>query len=88
MVVDMIFDEIFTARSLVCLSLIASGLVFMNGKILHYRSRESRIGNFNNRNKILDRNANNNSRMDLILDNIINRHGLYIKTNTDFTYQQ
>ena len=43
MVADMIFDEIFTARSLVCLCLIASGLVFMNGKRLHYQSRESRI---------------------------------------------
>ena len=31
------------ARSLVCLCLIASGLVFMNGKRLHYQSRESRI---------------------------------------------
>ena len=43
MVADMIFDEIFTARSVICLCLIASGLVYMNGKILHHRSRESRI---------------------------------------------
>ena len=46
------------------------------------------IGNFNSRNNIWDRNANNNSRMGLILEDIINRHGLYITTNTDFTYQQ
>ena len=43
LVADMIFDEIFTARSLVCLCLIASGLVFTNGKRLQDRSRESRI---------------------------------------------
>ena len=43
------------------------------------------IGDFNSRNKIWDRNANNNSRMGLILEDIINRHGLYITTNTDFT---
>ena len=46
------------------------------------------IGDFNSRNKIWDRNANNNSIMGLILEDIINRHGLYITTNTDFTYQQ
>ena len=40
---DMIFDEICTAHSPVCLCLMASGLVFMNGKRLHHRSRESRI---------------------------------------------
>ena len=39
----MMFDEICTARSPVCLCLIASGLVFMNGKRLHHRSRKSRI---------------------------------------------
>ena len=39
----MIFDEIFTARSLVCLCLIASCLVFVNGKRLYHRYRESRI---------------------------------------------
>ena len=33
---DMIFDEICTAHSPVCLCLIASGLVFMNGKRLHH----------------------------------------------------
>ena len=43
---------------------------------------------FNSRNKILDINVNNNSRMGLILKDIINRHGLYITTNTDFTHQQ
>ena len=43
LVADMIFDEICTAHSLVCLCLIASGLVFMNGKRLHHRSRESCI---------------------------------------------
>ena len=26
--------------------------------------------------------------MGLILEDIINRHGFYIATNTDFTYQQ
>ena len=46
------------------------------------------IGDFNSRNKIWDRNANNNSRMGLILEDIINLHGLCIATNTDFTYQQ
>ena len=46
------------------------------------------IGDFHRRNKIRDWNANNNSRMGLILDDIINQHGLYITTNTDFTYQQ
>ena len=46
------------------------------------------IGNFNSRNKTWDRNANNNSRMGRILEDIINRHGLYITTNTDCTYQQ
>ena len=40
---DMIFDEICTAHSPVCLCLMVSGLVFMNGKRLHHRSRESRI---------------------------------------------
>ena len=40
------------------------------------------IGDFNSRN------TNNNSRMGLLLEDIINRHGLYIKTNTGFTYQQ
>ena len=40
----MMFDEICTAHSLICLCLIASCLVFMNGKILHHRSRESRVG--------------------------------------------
>ena len=40
---DMIFDEICTAHSPVCLCLIALGLFFMNGKRLHHRSRESRI---------------------------------------------
>ena len=38
---DMIFDEICTAHSPVCLYLIASGLAFLNGKRLHHRSRES-----------------------------------------------
>ena len=46
------------------------------------------IRDFNSRNKIWDRNANNNSSMGLILEDIINQHGLYIKANTDFTYQQ
>ena len=46
LVEDMIFDEIWTARSLACLSLITSGLVFMNRKRLHHRSRESRISGF------------------------------------------
>ena len=46
------------------------------------------IGNFNSRNKTWDRNANINSRMGRILEDIINRHGLYITTNTDCTYQQ
>ena len=46
------------------------------------------IGDFNSRNKTWDRNANNNSRMGLILEDIINRHRLYITANTDFTYQQ
>ena len=46
------------------------------------------IGEFNSRNKIWDRNANNNSRMVFILEDIINLHGLYIATNTDLTYQQ
>ena len=32
------------------------------------------IGYFNSRKKILDRNTNNNSRMGLILEDIINRH--------------
>ena len=45
------------------------------------------IGDFNSRNKMWDRNTNNN-RMGLLLDDIINQHGLYIKTNTGFTYQQ
>ena len=45
-------------------------------------------GDFNSRNKRWDKNANSNSRMGLILEDIINRHGLYITTNTDFTYQQ
>ena len=34
------------------------------------------IGGFNSRNKIWDRNAINNSRTGLILEDIINRHGL------------
>ena len=46
------------------------------------------IGDFNNGNKIRDRNASNNSRMGLILEDIINRHGLCFATITDFTYQQ
>ena len=45
------------------------------------------IGDFN-RNKVWNRSASNNSRMGLILEDIINQHGLYITTNTDFTYQQ
>ena len=45
------------------------------------------IGDFNSRNKTWDRNANNNSRMGLILEDI-NRHRLYITANIDFTYQQ
>ena len=45
------------------------------------------IGDFHSRNKIWDRNANSNSRMGLILEDIINCHGLSM-TNTDFTYQQ
>ena len=43
MVADMIFDEIYTVRSPFCLCFIASGLVFMYGKRLHHRSRESGI---------------------------------------------
>ena len=46
------------------------------------------IGDFNSRNKIWERNANNNRRIGLILEDIINRVGLYITTNTDPTYQQ
>ena len=46
LVANMIFDEIFSARNLVCLCLIARGLVFMKGKRLHHRSRESRIRTF------------------------------------------
>ena len=46
------------------------------------------IGDFNRRNKLWDRNANNNSRMGLILEDILNYHGFYVTTNTDFTYQQ
>ena len=46
------------------------------------------IGDFNSRNKIWDRNPSNNSRMVLVLEDISNQHGLYITTNTDFTYQQ
>ena len=47
------------------------------------------IRDFNSRNKIWDRKANNNSRMGhLILEDIINCDGFYITTNTDFTYQQ
>ena len=42
LVPGMMFD-ICTAYSPVCLCLIALGLVFMNGKILHHRSQESRI---------------------------------------------
>ena len=34
------------------------------------------IGDFNSRNKILDSNTINNSRMGLILEDIINHHGL------------
>ena len=45
------------------------------------------IGDFNSRNKIWDRNANNNSRMGFILEDSINRYGFYIATSTDFTYQ-
>lgn len=43
MVVDMIFDEICTVRSPVCLCFIASSLVFIYSKRLHLQSRESRI---------------------------------------------
>ena len=46
------------------------------------------IGDFNSRNNIWGRNASNNSRMGLISEDVINSHGLYIATNTDFTYQQ
>ena len=46
------------------------------------------IGDFNSRNKIWERNANNNRRIGLILEDIINRVGLYITTNADLTYQQ
>ena len=46
------------------------------------------IGDFNSRNKKWDTNANNISKVCLICEDIINRHGLYIATNTDFTYQQ
>ena len=46
------------------------------------------IGDFNSRNKIWGTNANNNSRMGLILEDIINPNGLYITTNIDYTYQQ
>ena len=46
------------------------------------------IGDFNRRNKLWDRNAKNNSRMGLILEDILNYHGFYVTTNTDFTYQQ
>ena len=43
MVADMTFYEICTAHIPVCLCLIASGLVFVNGKRLHHRSWKSRI---------------------------------------------
>ena len=46
------------------------------------------IADFNSRKKIWDRNANDNSRWGLILEDLINHHGFYITTNTDFTYQQ
>ena len=46
------------------------------------------IADFNRRKKICDRNANDNSRMGLILEDLINHPGFYITTNTDFTYQQ
>ena len=45
-------------------------------------------GDFNSRNKKWNANANNNSKVGLICEDIINCHGLYIATNTDFTYQQ
>ena len=45
------------------------------------------VGDFN-RNKVWDRSTSNDSRMGLILEDIINQHGLNITTNTDFTYQQ
>ena len=46
------------------------------------------IGDFNSRNEIWNRNADNNIGMGLILEDIINRHGLYITTNTGFTSQK
>ena len=46
------------------------------------------IGTLNSKKKIQDRSASNNSRMGLILEEIINRHGFYIITTTDITYQQ
>ena len=45
------------------------------------------IGDFNSRNTVWDRIANN-SRMGPILEEIISCHGLNITTNTDYTYQQ
>ena len=63
--------------------------IFLDMELEKYKDENIlQIGDFSSRNKIWDGNANNNSRMGLILEDIINRHGLYIATNTDFTYQQ
>ena len=46
------------------------------------------VGDFNSKNTLWDKNAKTNNKMGQVLEDIINRHGLYIATDLDFTYQQ
>ena len=46
------------------------------------------VGGFNSKNTLWDKNAKTNNKMGQVLEDIINRHGLYIATDLDFTYQQ
>ena len=44
------------------------------------------VGDFNARNTMWDSNCKNNTKLGVYLENIIQRHGLYIATNTNYTY--
>ena len=46
------------------------------------------VGDFNCRNTLWDKHIKRNTKMGKLLEDIINRHNLFIATDADFTYQQ